>query len=90
MTCEKCGKIIGSVKINVFTREGSDIDVLVPVIEYDNGAVGIETDSNWCGYDLSEEEKMESISCPCCGEFPFECKEVQEHEIVRLVCFKNN
>ena len=88
MKCEKCGKLIDNVIINRFTREGNDIDVSVPIIEYDNGAVGIETDSNWCGYDLSEEEKMECISCPCCGEFPFEHKEVQEYEILRLVCFK--
>ena len=88
MKCEKCGKPIDNVIINRFTREGNDIDVSVPIIEYDNGAVSIETDSNWCGYDLSEEEKMECISCPCCGEFPFEHKEVQEYEILRLVCFK--
>ena len=46
MKCEKCGKLIDNVIINRFTREGNDIDVSVPIIEYDNGAVSIETDSN--------------------------------------------
>ncbi|MEE1255962.1 MAG: hypothetical protein UHN47_05565 [Lachnospiraceae bacterium] len=88
MKCEKCGKQIDEVKIDVFTREGKDILVLVPIIEYENGAVGIETDTNWCGYDLTQEEQADCITCPCCGLFPFKNDEIQTHEILRVVCFK--
>lgn len=89
MKCENCGAEIEKVKISVFTKEGNDVDILVPVIEYENGAVGIETDSNWCGYDLSQSEQAECILCPCCGCFPFKRNEIQTHEILRLVCFKS-
>lgn len=89
MICEKCGKEIHEVVINVFTREGSDVDVKIPIYfeDKETNAVCFETNANWCGYELTEDEQMEDISCPHCKQFPFNHKEVQVHDVVRVVCF---
>ncbi len=47
-----------------------------------------ETTQNWTGYELTEEEMIDGIRCPICGEFPFKHKEVQVYDVVRVVCFK--
>lgn len=47
-----------------------------------------ETTQNWTGYDLSEEEMLETITCPHCKQFPFKSKEIQVYDVVRVVCFK--
>ena len=88
MKCEKCGKRITTVKINEFQRDGSDHFRDAAIKEYQDNAVGFETTQDWCGYDLTEEEQVETILCPHCGEFPFKDKEIQAYEIVRVVCFK--
>lgn len=87
MKCEKCGKYIMTVKINEFSRDGSDHLIEVPVKEYQNNAIGIDTTQDWCGYDLTEEEQAETVLCPHCNEFPFRDREIQVYEIVRIVCF---
>ena len=87
MKCEKCGKYIMTVKINEFSRDGSDHLIEIPIKEYQNNAIGIDTTQDWCGYDLTEEEQAETILCPYCNEFPFKDKEIQCYEIVRVVCF---
>ena len=51
-------------------------------------AVVIDTNSAWAGYELSDEERLETIKCPYCNQFPFENKEIQEYEIIRLVMFR--
>lgn len=89
MKCEKCGSEISQVKINVFGRDGSDFYINVNTEEVEEDAVLFETDRNWCGYELSEEEMMECISCPHCNKFPFKYKEVQVYDVVRVVCFKS-
>lgn len=89
MKCEKCGKEIDHVKISMFERDGSDIDMFIDVLEDDFGSVIIETNQNWCGYELTEEEQMEDIKCPHCNEFPFKQKEVQVYDVVKVVCFKS-
>lgn len=89
MKCEKCGKEIDAISINVFQYDGSDIDISVPIEECENGAVTFETSPNWCGHELTVSEQVESILCPYCKEFPFEHKEVQMYDVVRLVCFKS-
>lgn len=89
MKCEKCGKRITTVKINKFQRDGSDAYFQRPIGEYkDSVSVTFETDKNWTGCDLTEEEQAETILCPCCGEFPFKDKEINTYEIVRVICFK--
>ena len=94
MICEKCGKAIGHVEINTFDRDGSDFDdvAFIEEPEDENGertVALIETNANWTGYELTEEEQRETIKCPHCGEFPFKHMEIQVYEIVRLVCFKS-
>ena len=89
MICEKCGKEITQVALLRFNYEGSDDWVMYDINEEENvDAVYMDADHNWTGYELTEEEQMESIVCPHCKQFPFECKEVQCYEIVRVVCFK--
>lgn len=95
MKCEKCGHDTDRLRIGVFNRDGSDSDDFPYIQELDPpfdedgcSVVIIETNQNWTGYGLSEEEMMEDIRCPHCGEFPFRHKEVQVYDIVRIVCFK--
>lgn len=88
MKCEKCGKEIDRVSISKFMWDGSDNEDIVYIDEDEYGSVMFETDSNWCGYELSEEEMMEGIRCIHCDEFPFKHKEVQVYDVVRVVCFK--
>lgn len=86
--CKNCGKVIDKVWLGVFLSDGTDVDIDYPLIECDENVVYIDTDKNWTGYELSEEEQREQITCPHCGKFPFANNEVQIHEIVRIVCFK--
>ena len=88
MKCNNCGKEIKEVKINEFNRDGSDSEKLIEFEEVPENAVRIRTNENWCGYELDEDEQMERIMCPHCGEFPFKHKEVQVYTIVEIVCFK--
>jgi len=90
MICENCGKKINGVNINHFNYDGADSDIFLPLkdIGGDN-AVMFETDTSWCGYELSEEEQTEEITCPFCGKFPFKCKEIQVYDnIVQVVMFR--
>ena len=89
MKCEKCGLTTDHVLINIFQYDGSDRHEKIPIWETEEAAVAIETDYNWTGYDLTEEEQMKTILCPHCQQFPFEHKEVQVYDIVRIVCFKS-
>ena len=88
MKCEKCGKTIEKVLVNTFLRNGSDFYYPYIIKMCDECAAYFDTDNNWTGYELTENEQMETIKCPHCGEFPFNHKEVQVHEIVRVVCFR--
>lgn len=89
MKCEKCGKELSLINVNVFNYDGTDQFVSNSYNEYYKDAVVIDTTPNWTGYGLSEEEMMETITCPHCGKFPFNHKEVQVYDIVRIVCFKS-
>lgn len=89
MICEKCGKEITYVNMLRFNYDGSDDWIRYTINEGENvDAVYMDADHNWVGTDLSEEEQMDCIICPHCEQFPFEHKEVQAYEIVRVVCFK--
>ena len=92
MKCEKCGTEIDKLGILMFDYDGSDYEWHTSIVgeDIETGAVWFETDCNWTGYELSEEEMMENIKCPNCGEFPFNRKEVQVCDVVRVVCFKND
>lgn len=91
MKCEKCGADIDKLGISMFDYDGSDYRCNMDIAGEDNdtGAVWFDTHSNWTGYELSEEEMMEDIKCPNCGEFPFNHKEVRVLDVVRVVCFKD-
>lgn len=88
MKCEKCGKEIENLLVDTFLRDGSDTEIEQPIIECEHNAVYIETTKNWTGYDLSEEEMLETITCPHCKQFPFKSTEIQVYDVVRVVCFK--
>lgn len=90
MICEKCGAEIHKLCIGMFDRYGGDSEHSIYICDEDEetGAVWIDADSSWTGYGLTEEEQADDIRCPFCGKFPFKCREVQVHEIVRIVCFK--
>lgn len=90
MKCEKCGKEMYMINVNSFCRDGSDCFAPHAYEQFDNDVVVIDTTQNWTGYELSEEEMLETITCPHCGKFPFVNKEIQVYDIVRVVCFKEN
>lgn len=88
MKCENCGKEIEYINLDFFNYDGSDDYCEVPF--YTDGVsdnIIMDVNSDWTGYELSEEEQMETIVCPCCKKFPFKHKEVQVYNIVRVVCF---
>ena len=91
MKCEKCGKDITYIKTSKFLHDGSDYDIDISIKEdkFFN-AVIMETDKNWTGYELTEEEMRERIECPYCKQFPFGSEEIQIYDVVRIVCFKTD
>ena len=56
MKCEKCGKELSLINVNVFNYDGTDKFVSHSYNEYYKDAVVIDTTPNWTGYELSEEE----------------------------------
>lgn len=89
MKCEKCGAKLDYLEVDAFNYDGSDDWYKVPVEETQEQAVFLEVDKNWTGYELTEDEKRETIRCPVCREFPLHDKEIQEEEIVRAIMFKS-
>ena len=91
MKCEKCGKDITHITTSRFSYDGSDYDDTIGIEEDEHyNAVIMETDKNWTGYELSEEEMRERIECPYCKQFPFGSEEIQVYDVVRIVCFKTD
>ena len=89
MKCEKCGKQLKYIELNRFSlHNGSDFYSKHTYKEEPQDAVVIDTDNFWTGYELEEDEQIETIRCPYCHEFPFDTKDVQVYEIVRIVMFK--
>ena len=87
--CEKCGKEMNCLMLSVFGHDGADSDYAIPIREVEEDAVCVEVSPAWTGNELSEEEQMETIHCPYCGEFPFAHQEVKTQTIVKVVCFKS-
>lgn len=88
MNCEKCGKEIDYLSVNMFHRDGSDSFETLPITEDTDGAVYVDVEPNWTGYGLSEEEMPETIRCPECGQFPLKNREIHAHDMVRVVLFR--
>lgn len=87
--CKKCGKEINEVIINNFDYDGTDFFTKVPFKQVLHNAIYFDTDINWTGYELTDEERKEGIKCPYCKKYPFDDKEeIQTYEYVRVVCFK--
>lgn len=95
LRCQCCRQPIDHVVMSVFNYDGTDHDDKFPIIELKEiplhtcpeNAVYMEATPNWTDYELTEEEQIEGIRCPCCGKFPFARNEVQVYDIVRVVCF---
>lgn len=62
----------------------------IQIEECEEDAVFFETDQNWTGYELSEDEMNDGIRCPKCGKNPFKNQEIQIYDVVRVVKFKTN
>lgn len=84
--CEKCGKEMPYVLVNKFNYSGSD-SFLKYSYNRIGGCVSIVADRNWTGYELSEEEMLETIVCPHCGKYPFQSKEIHVYDEVEIVMF---
>lgn len=88
MICEKCGKEIATLLVDIFDYNGSDVFRKHYYTECDEDAVVVDVSPNWTGNDLTEEEQRDTICCPHCKQFPFTNGEIQTFEFVRIVCFK--
>ena len=87
--CKHCDYPVENIKANCFNRDGSDSDYTFPIIDDNEGGVLFQLPTTWCGYELSEEERMETIMCPHCGKFPFsESAGVNIETVVNVVCFE--
>lgn len=95
MKCLNCGEIIDEVLVNTFIYDGSDTEVKTPIEHIYNetgrklvGGV-IRTTYNWTGYELTDEERKETIVCPICKKYPFNNDdEIETNEVVEVICFK--
>lgn len=87
--CKHCDRPIEHIITNFFDRDGSDYDIDYVFHEPEKGVAEIQLPTYWCGYELSEDEMMESIRCPHCGKFPFsESAGINIETIVHVVCFE--
>lgn len=88
--CKCCGRELNYVNVDLFDIQGSDSFERLPLYECDDNAVYIEPGQIWTGYELSEEEQIDTIECPYCKKFPFNEKEIQVEDVVRVVMFKDD
>ena len=94
MKCLNCGEIIDEVLVNTFIYDGSDAEVKTPIEHiYDEkyklqGGI-IRTTMNWTGYELTDEERKQTIVCPMCKKYPFnKDNEIETNEVLEVICFK--
>ena len=90
MKCEKCGHEFEKLNVRTFARDGSDYEDKCEAEVCNDEAVVVETSKNWCGYELTEEEMLDTITCPHCGKFPFESTELYVYDIVQVVMFRKD
>lgn len=88
--CKCCGRELNYVNVDLFDIQGSDSFERLPLYECDDNAVYIEPVQIWTGYELSEEEQIDTIECPYCNKFPFNEKDIQVEDVVRVVMFKDD
>ena len=87
MKCEKCGKEINHLEIDMFNYDGSD-EWRVTQFEEHTNAVTIDTNPAWTGYEMSYEEMRESIRCPECKQYPFEDDGIDAQIIIEVIIWK--
>lgn len=91
--CNNCKKDINKILLNRFNYDGSDSEELIEfseIFNYESRGIVIRTDTNWTGYELTNEERQETISCPYCHKYPFNEKdEIETNEPVEIICFSN-
>ena len=91
--CTNCKNILDKVLINHFNYDGSDSEKLIEfseIFNYEDKGVVIRTDTNWTGYDLTDEERKETILCPHCKQYPFNKEdEIGINEPVEVICFSD-
>lgn len=85
MNCNCCGVEIDRVLVNVFLPDGSDKEALIQFSDNGEETYCLETDRNWTGYELCEEEQIETIKCPKCKKFPFKTRTLDVSEPVYLI-----
>lgn len=88
--CKCCGREINYVNVDLFDIQGSDSFERLPLYECDDNAIYIEPGQIWTGHELSEEEQIDTIKCPYCNKFPFNEKDIQVEDVVRVVMFKDD
>ena len=88
--CEKCGHELEKLNVLTFARDGSDYEDKCEAGVCNDEAVVVETSKDWCGYELTEEEMLDTITCPHCGKFPFESTELYVYDIVQVVMFRKD
>lgn len=95
MKCLNCGEIIDEVLVNTFIYDSSDTEIKTPIEHIYNETgrklVGgiIRTTYNWTGYELTDEERKETILCPICKKYPFNKNdEIETNEVLEVICFK--
>lgn len=102
LKCKHCGKELDYVLISKFLFDGSNADIPTDYTvcsvrtndfhsnEDDYTAITLNADENWCGADLDIEGMINTISCPFCHEFPFDCKDdIQTEQTLHVTCFNN-
>lgn len=75
MKCKKCGNYIHELKCHVFTRDGADDDILIPIIHHkEKGSCYYIQAPLYCTmFEFDNySEFSECITCPKCDKFPFE------------------
>lgn len=87
VTCNKCGKPIPEIEVDIFQYDNSDAWGLFQLHACSNYAVYVDLPPAWVGDDMSEEEQRDSIRCPHCHAYPFEDKEIQVYTQLRTVMF---
>ena len=89
--CNHCGWPVPHVLCSCFNHDGSTSDVLFPIAEPHghDGVAEFDLPTSWTGYELSEEEQMDTILCPHCKKFPFDTSAgINVQTIVNVVCFE--
>lgn len=90
MKCEKCGKEMQRINFKFFDNNGADAMEPIPYEEHENFvAAYIYADSEWTGKDASDEERMKTIECPFCHQYPFIAKEIVVEEALFIAMQKS-